>query len=87
MTDEAAVPYDEPTTMVEPLTPRRGRDLIPELKAQLKLTSVVVTRPAFFFDLDDTLVDSVYHLCWPGERRWNDVASNSPLAHFTGAFP
>jgi phospholipid/cholesterol/gamma-HCH transport system ATP-binding protein len=38
-----AVLYDEPTTMVDPLTARRLGDLIRELKAKLKLTSVVVT--------------------------------------------
>jgi phospholipid/cholesterol/gamma-HCH transport system ATP-binding protein len=38
-----AVLYDEPTTMVDPLTARRLGNLIRELKAKLKLTSVVVT--------------------------------------------
>jgi phospholipid/cholesterol/gamma-HCH transport system ATP-binding protein len=38
-----AVLYDEPTTMVDPLTARRLGDVIGRLKFQLKLTSVVVT--------------------------------------------
>jgi phospholipid/cholesterol/gamma-HCH transport system ATP-binding protein len=38
-----AVLYDEPTTMVDPLTSRRLGDLIRNLKFRLKLTSVVVT--------------------------------------------
>src|SRR6267142_1091976 len=39
----AAVLYDEPTTMVDPLTARSLADVIGRLKFQLKLTSVVVT--------------------------------------------
>jgi phospholipid/cholesterol/gamma-HCH transport system ATP-binding protein len=35
--------YDEPTTMVDPLTATRLGDLIQKLKDQLKLTSIVVT--------------------------------------------
>jgi phospholipid/cholesterol/gamma-HCH transport system ATP-binding protein len=35
--------YDEPTTMVDPLTARRLTRLIHKLKTQLKLTSVIVT--------------------------------------------
>ena len=35
--------YDEPTTMVDPLMAQLLGDLIKRLKAQLKLTSVVVT--------------------------------------------
>lgn len=35
--------YDEPTTMVDPLTARHLGDLIAKLKYQLNLTSVVVT--------------------------------------------
>ena len=35
--------YDEPTTMVDPLTARRLTWLIHELKTRLKLTSVIVT--------------------------------------------
>ncbi len=38
-----AVLYDEPTTMVDPLTARRMARLITNLKLRLKLTSVVVT--------------------------------------------
>ena len=38
-----AVLYDEPTTMVDPLTARSLADVIGRLKFQLKLTSVVVT--------------------------------------------
>jgi|SRR5882672_3808053 len=39
----AAVLYDEPTTMVDPLMARLLGDLIKRLKVQLALTSVVVT--------------------------------------------
>jgi phospholipid/cholesterol/gamma-HCH transport system ATP-binding protein len=38
-----AILYDEPTTMVDPLTARLLGDLIKKLKHQLKLTSIVVT--------------------------------------------
>jgi phospholipid/cholesterol/gamma-HCH transport system ATP-binding protein len=38
-----AILYDEPTTMVDPLMSTHIGDLIRKLKAQLKLTSVVVT--------------------------------------------
>jgi phospholipid/cholesterol/gamma-HCH transport system ATP-binding protein len=38
-----AVLYDEPTTMVDPLTAHLLGDLIKKLKHQLKLTSIVVT--------------------------------------------
>ncbi|HVJ05044.1 MAG TPA: ATP-binding cassette domain-containing protein [Candidatus Saccharimonadales bacterium] len=38
-----AILYDEPTTMVDPLTAHLLGDLIKKLKFQLKLTSVVVT--------------------------------------------
>jgi ABC-type transporter Mla maintaining outer membrane lipid asymmetry ATPase subunit MlaF/molybdopterin-guanine dinucleotide biosynthesis protein A len=38
-----AVLYDEPTTMVDPLMAHLLGDLIKKLKAQLKLTSIVVT--------------------------------------------
>jgi phospholipid/cholesterol/gamma-HCH transport system ATP-binding protein len=38
-----AILYDEPTTMVDPLTAHLLGDLIKKLKYQLKLTSVVVT--------------------------------------------
>jgi phospholipid/cholesterol/gamma-HCH transport system ATP-binding protein len=38
-----AVLYDEPTTMVDPLTARRLIRLIGDLKTQMSLTSVVVT--------------------------------------------
>jgi len=38
-----AVLYDEPTTMVDPLTARRLGELIAELQVRLKLTTVVVT--------------------------------------------
>lgn len=38
-----AILYDEPTTMVDPLMSGHIGDLIKKLKAQLKLTSVVVT--------------------------------------------
>jgi phospholipid/cholesterol/gamma-HCH transport system ATP-binding protein len=38
-----AVLYDEPTTMVDPMTARSLADVIGRLKFQLKLTSVVVT--------------------------------------------
>lgn len=38
-----AVLYDEPTTMVDPLMAQLLGDLIQKLKAQLKLTSIVVT--------------------------------------------
>ena len=38
-----AIVYDEPTTMVDPLMSTHIGDLIKKLKAQLKLTSVVVT--------------------------------------------
>jgi phospholipid/cholesterol/gamma-HCH transport system ATP-binding protein len=38
-----AILYDEPTTMVDPLTARLLGDLIKKLKRQLKLTSIVVT--------------------------------------------
>lgn len=38
-----AILYDEPTTMVDPLMGRRLADLIQKLKAQLHLTSIVVT--------------------------------------------
>jgi phospholipid/cholesterol/gamma-HCH transport system ATP-binding protein len=38
-----AILYDEPTTMVDPLMAQLLGDLIKKLKAQLKLTSIVVT--------------------------------------------
>jgi phospholipid/cholesterol/gamma-HCH transport system ATP-binding protein len=38
-----AVLYDEPTSMVDPLTQRLLGDLIERLKVQLNLTSIVVT--------------------------------------------
>ena len=38
-----AILYDEPTTMVDPLMAQLLGDLIRKLKAQLKLTSIVVT--------------------------------------------
>lgn len=38
-----AILYDEPTTMVDPLMAQLLGDLIMKLKAQLKLTSIVVT--------------------------------------------
>src|SRR5258707_11113587 len=38
-----AILYDEPTTMVDPLTARSLADVIGRLKFQLQLTSVVVT--------------------------------------------
>jgi phospholipid/cholesterol/gamma-HCH transport system ATP-binding protein len=38
-----AILYDEPTTMVDPLTAHLLGDLIKKLKYQLKLTSIVVT--------------------------------------------
>ncbi len=38
-----AILYDEPTTMVDPLTAHLLGDLIKKLKFQLKLTSIVVT--------------------------------------------
>lgn len=38
-----AILYDEPTTMVDPLTAHLLGDLIKKLKHQLKLTSIVVT--------------------------------------------
>jgi phospholipid/cholesterol/gamma-HCH transport system ATP-binding protein len=38
-----AILYDEPTTMVDPITARRLTQLIHKLKTQLKLTSVIVT--------------------------------------------
>jgi phospholipid/cholesterol/gamma-HCH transport system ATP-binding protein len=38
-----AILYDEPTTMVDPLTAHLLGDLIKKLKRQLKLTSIVVT--------------------------------------------
>jgi phospholipid/cholesterol/gamma-HCH transport system ATP-binding protein len=38
-----AILYDEPTTMVDPLMAQLLGDLIKRLKAQLRLTSIVVT--------------------------------------------
>jgi phospholipid/cholesterol/gamma-HCH transport system ATP-binding protein len=47
-----AILYDEPTTMVDPLTARSLADVIGRLKFQLQLTSVVVTH-------DMRLVESI----------------------------
>jgi phospholipid/cholesterol/gamma-HCH transport system ATP-binding protein len=43
-----AILYDEPTTMVDPLTARLLGDLIQKLKKQLHLTSIVVTHDMRF---------------------------------------
>jgi phospholipid/cholesterol/gamma-HCH transport system ATP-binding protein len=51
--------YDEPTTMVDPLTARLLSDLMAKLKSQLKLTSVVVTHD---MRLADKLADRVIFL-------------------------
>jgi phospholipid/cholesterol/gamma-HCH transport system ATP-binding protein len=44
----SAVLYDEPTTMVDPLMGHLLGDLIQRLKAQLHLTSIVVTHDMRF---------------------------------------
>jgi phospholipid/cholesterol/gamma-HCH transport system ATP-binding protein len=54
-----AVLFDEPTTMVDPLTARKLGDLIETLKLQLKLTSVVVTHD---MRLAEKLADHVVFL-------------------------
>ena len=51
--------YDEPTTMVDPLTSRRLINLIAELKLRLKLTSVIVTHDT---RLAEKLADHVIFL-------------------------
>ena len=55
----AAVLYDEPTTMVDPLMAHLLGDLIQRLKAQLHLTSIVVTHDMRFAE---KLADSVLFL-------------------------
>ncbi len=55
----AAVLYDEPTTMVDPLMAHLLGDLIKRLKAQLHLTSIVVTHDMRFAE---KLADSVLFL-------------------------
>jgi phospholipid/cholesterol/gamma-HCH transport system ATP-binding protein len=54
-----AVLYDEPTTMVDPLMTRRLGNLIARFKAQLKLTSIVVTHDT---RLAERLADQVLFL-------------------------
>jgi phospholipid/cholesterol/gamma-HCH transport system ATP-binding protein len=51
--------YDEPTTMVDPITARRLGDLIQRLKFQLGFTSIVVTHDTRFCQ---KLADSVLFL-------------------------
>src|SRR6202034_3023174 len=51
--------YDEPTTMVDPITTRRLGDLIQRLKFQLGFTSIVVTHDTRFAQ---KLADSVLFL-------------------------
>lgn len=51
--------YDEPTTMVDPITARRLGGLIQRLKLQLGFTSIVVTHDTRFAE---TLADSVLFL-------------------------
>jgi phospholipid/cholesterol/gamma-HCH transport system ATP-binding protein len=51
--------YDEPTTMVDPLTARLLSDLMAKLKSELKLTSVVVTHD---MRLAEKLADRVIFL-------------------------
>ena len=51
--------YDEPTTMVDPITARRLGDLIQRLKFQLGFTSIVVTHDTRFAQ---KLADSVLFL-------------------------
>ncbi len=51
--------YDEPTTMVDPITARRLGDLIQRLKLQLGFTSIVVTHDTRFAE---KLADSVLFL-------------------------
>lgn len=51
--------YDEPTTMVDPLTARRLAGLLAKLKSELKLTSVVVTHDT---RLAEQLADRVIFL-------------------------
>jgi beta-phosphoglucomutase-like phosphatase (HAD superfamily) len=42
--------------------------------------------PAFLFDLDGTLVDSVYqHVLGHGAKPWSAPASSSPCGASTGA--
>jgi phosphoglycolate phosphatase-like HAD superfamily hydrolase len=41
-------------------------------------------RPAFLFDLDGTLVDSVYQHVRPGEKPWNSMESGSRSGGFIG---
>ena len=54
-----AVLYDEPTTMVDPLTSRRLISLIADLKSRLKLTSMIVTHDT---RLAEKLADHVIFL-------------------------
>jgi phospholipid/cholesterol/gamma-HCH transport system ATP-binding protein len=54
-----AVLYDEPTTMVDPITARRLGGLIQRLKLQLGFTSIVVTHDTRFAE---ELADSVLFL-------------------------
>jgi phospholipid/cholesterol/gamma-HCH transport system ATP-binding protein len=51
--------YDEPTTMVDPITARRLGSLIQRLKLQLGFTSIVVTHDTRFAQ---TLADTVLFL-------------------------
>ena len=62
----AAVLYDEPTTMVDPLMGHLLGDLIQRLKAQLHLTSIVVTHDMRFAE---KLADRVLFL-HEGEARF-----------------
>ena len=62
----AAVLYDEPTTMVDPLMAHLLGDLIQRLKAQLHLTSIVVTHD---MRLAEKLADRVLFL-HEGEARF-----------------
>ena len=62
----AAVLYDEPTTMVDPLMAHLLGDLIERLKMQLHLTSIVVTHDMRFAE---KLADRVVFL-HEGEARF-----------------
>lgn len=78
----AAVLYDEPTTMVDPLMAHLLGDLIQRLKAQLHLTSIVVTHDMRFAE---RLADRVLFLHEGKARFFGTMAemraSNDPILH------
>jgi phospholipid/cholesterol/gamma-HCH transport system ATP-binding protein len=78
----AAVLYDEPTTMVDPLMAHLLGDLIQRLKAQLHLTSIVVTHDMRFAE---KLADRVVFLHEGTARFFGTTEemrrTNDPILH------